>query len=102
MVTDIVLRVPEEAPAIVQEDPRALLYHSRDTMLEEVQDTAEARRRGWRRIALFALVFQPAGIRVLPFAQTLRKLPKVTPATAVFGRGAIPISEGLYPVSIVC
>ena len=48
----------------LQEDPRALLYHSRDSIADEVEDTPDARRRGYRRMALFSLVFFPAGIQV--------------------------------------
>ena len=39
LVTDAVIRVDDEAPIIVQEDPRAILYHSRDTMTDVVEDT---------------------------------------------------------------
>jgi hypothetical protein len=41
LVTDSVIQVPDTAPAIIDEDPRALLYHSRDDMLEVVSDTKE-------------------------------------------------------------
>ena len=62
LVTDAVIRVDNEAPEIIQEDPRALLYHSRDFMTEIVEDTPKNRQKGWRRMVLFGLTFQPAGI----------------------------------------
>jgi hypothetical protein len=102
LVTDAVVQVPDTAPAIVLDNPRALLFHARDTMLEEVEDTEETRRKGWRRMALFALVFQPAGICVNDFGATVGKLSKVSPEMAALGRGAVPFSEGLYPVSVIC
>ena len=46
---------------IIQEDPRALLYHSRDSMTEVVEDTPANRQKGWRRMVLFGLTFNPAG-----------------------------------------
>ena len=61
LVTDAVIRVDNDAPAIIQEDPRALLYHSRDTMTEIVDDTLLNRQKGWRRMVLFGLTFMPAG-----------------------------------------
>lgn len=61
LVTDAVIRVDNEAPGIIQEDPRALLYHSRDCMTDVVDDTAANRQKGWRRMVLFGLTFQPAG-----------------------------------------
>lgn len=61
LVTDAVIRVDNEAPAIIQEDPRALLYHSRDCMTDIVDDSPANRQKGWRRMVLFGLTFQPAG-----------------------------------------
>jgi hypothetical protein len=49
LVTDAVIKVGEIPPAILAEDPRALLFHSRDDMLQEVQDTDDVRKRGYRR-----------------------------------------------------
>ena len=64
LVTDTVIRVDDEPPAIIQEDPRSLIYHSRDKMSDIVDDTPENRRKGWRRMVLFGLFFQPAGITI--------------------------------------
>lgn len=61
LVTDSIVKVEDEPPEIVQEDPRALLYHARDNQLDVVQDTKENRRKGWRRMVLFGLIFNPAG-----------------------------------------
>jgi hypothetical protein len=36
LVTDTIVKLEDEPPAIIQEDPRSILYHSRDTMLQEV------------------------------------------------------------------
>lgn len=62
LVTDAVIRVDDDAPAIIQEDPRSLLYHSRDKMTDIVDDTLLNRQKGWRRMVLFGLTFNPAGI----------------------------------------
>jgi hypothetical protein len=97
LVTDAIVKVENDPPAILNDDPRALLYHARDTMLEVVQDDLETRRRGWRRIVLFALYFQPSGIRVNDLGDAIKILGKVDPKMKKLGRGNIPIDEGLYP-----
>ena len=78
LVTDAVIKVGNEPPPIIQEDPRAILYHSRDTIQEEVFDTPDTRRRGYRRMALFSLFFYPSGIDVTPFAQAVSELSAVS------------------------
>ena len=46
LVTDAVVKVENDAPIIIQEDPRALLFHARDRMTDVVVDTKETRRKG--------------------------------------------------------
>ena len=99
IVTDTVIRVSDEAPAIIAEDPRALLFHARDSMLDEVEDTPETRARGWRRMALFGLCFYPSKINVEGVLDTLRNISQVAPDMAVLGEGAIPGNGALYPWS---
>lgn len=97
LVTDSIVRVDDEPPAIVQDDPRALLYHARNTVDEIIIDSPEVRRRGWRRIVLFALTFQPSGIRVKDLFESIKSVNKVNPQMRILGRGTIPLNEGLYP-----
>jgi len=97
LVTDAVVRVDDEPPAIIQEDPRALLYHARDDMFATVADTPDSRRKGWRRMVLFALTFQPGGIKVMDTLASVRALGRVPPEMRKLGDGAIPYDGGLYP-----
>jgi hypothetical protein len=71
LVTDSVLSVPEDPPAVVQLDPYPLLFHAKDSPVEPIQDTEANRRKGWQRIALFAFYFQPNALEV---AETWRSL----------------------------
>lgn len=64
LVTDSVLSVPQEPPAIVQLDPYPLLFHARDSATEAIADTSANRLKGWRRVALFALYFRPSVLDV--------------------------------------
>ena len=97
IVTDAIVKVPDDPPAIIQEDPRALLYHARQNMTDFVYDSPEARRRGWRRMVLFGLTFQPSGIRIFDTLDAIKMLDLVPKEMRALGRGTIPISEGLYP-----
>ena len=97
LVTDAVVRVDDNPPEIIQEDPRALLYHARDDMFATVQDTPANRRKGWRRMVLFALTFQPSGIRVMDTLDSIKQLGRVPPDMRKLGDGAIPYDGGLYP-----
>jgi hypothetical protein len=97
LVTDLVIQVDPEPPVVIQDDPRALLYHARDTMLDVVQDTPSNRRKGWRRMVLFGLGFQPGGIKIREISDTLKMLNKVPKEMKLLGQGAIPLDGGLYP-----
>ena len=72
LVTDAVLSVSADAPAIVQLDPYSMLFHARDDAFEPIQDTAANRRKGWQRIALFAFYFQPKALETIPLGQAYR------------------------------
>jgi hypothetical protein len=72
LVTDTVLSVPNDPPAVVQLDPYPLLFHARDSALEPMVDTPTNRRKGWHRAALFAFYFQPSALKVASLVQTGR------------------------------
>jgi len=72
LVTDTVLAVPQAPPGILQLEPYPLLFHARDNALEPIADSEANRRKGWQRIALFALYFQPSVLKIAGFSQLLR------------------------------
>ena len=77
LVTDVILAVTEEPPAILTEEPeytRALLFHARDEPLEVVEDSPEARRKGWRRIVLLFNFFIPGATTADIGLDPLRRL----------------------------
>ena len=66
LLCDTLVAVNEEPPPILTQEPeytRALLFHARDSPLEVVQDSPEARRKGWRRIVLLFNFFFPGAAR---------------------------------------
>lgn len=95
LVTDTVVSVPNDPPLIIQEDPRAMLFHARDSIQDVVQDTPETRRKGWRRMVQFGLIFFPSQIDVVPFNRALIEAFQIDPSMRTLGEGAVPLS--LYP-----
>ena len=98
LVTDTVASVTKTPPAIIQEDPRALLFHARDNALETVVDTPATREKGWRRMVQFGLVFFPSQISVKTVSEALQEARQVPDNLKNLGQGAIPLST-LYPWS---
>ena len=99
IVTDAVCSVTSSPPPIVMEDTRALLYHSRDSILDAVVDDDATRKKGWRRMVQFGLVFFPSQIDVVPLGRALseaQRLERESPTTRALGEGAIP-GGSLYP-----
>lgn len=97
IVTDIVTSVSPTPPAIIQEDPRALLFHARDSASDiDIQDTPATREKGWRRMVQFGLVFFPSQITVRTVGEALSEARRVPASLANLGKDAIPFST-LYP-----
>jgi hypothetical protein len=71
LVTDSIVSVPAEPPAIVQLDPYPLLFHAKDRTVDAVADTPANRRKGWQRIALFTLFFRPSVLSVVSLKRTI-------------------------------
>jgi len=95
LVTDAAVSIDTNPPAIIEEDPRALLFHARDNITEIVADTPENRKRGWRRMVQFGLIFFPSQISVVPVGEALKESTQVDPRMRNLGDGAVPLN--LYP-----
>lgn len=76
LVTDTILAIEQDPPAIVQLDPYPLLFHARNSAAEPIQDTEENRRKGWQRIALFAVYFRPGTLEPIQLRQAIREAVK--------------------------
>jgi hypothetical protein len=87
LVTDSVLSISAEPPAILQLEPYPLLFHARDNALQPIEDTPANRRQGWQRIALFAIYFRPSAMELSRLGEMWRdaiKAPDHSPK-AYFG-----------------
>jgi hypothetical protein len=69
LVTDLVISIPANPPLINQLDPYPLLFHAKDSALDVVIDSQENRRKGWQRIVLFALYFQPSALETIDWGK---------------------------------
>ncbi|MCT7959861.1 DUF4336 domain-containing protein [Laspinema sp. D1] len=72
LVTDSVLSIPEDPPAVVELDPYPLLFHARDNAADVREDTPANRRQGWQRICLFAFYFSPSTLNTLKLRQAFQ------------------------------
>lgn len=73
LVTDTLLQVTTEIPAIYQTDLAPLLYHARDTVTDQVTATPETLTKGWKRLVLFGLFFMPSAIRIKDASTALKE-----------------------------
>ena len=62
LLTDSLVQIPLQPPAIIELDSFPLLFHARETALDKLDDTPVNRLKGWQRICLFALYFRPSMI----------------------------------------
>ncbi|WP_427158335.1 DUF4336 domain-containing protein [Aliinostoc sp. HNIBRCY26] len=72
LVTDTVLSIPEDPPAISQLDPYPLLFHAREHAQQTIVDNPTNRRQGWQRICLFAIYFRPSTLQITGLWQMFR------------------------------
>ena len=72
LVTDSIVSIPEYPPAIIQLDPYPLLFHAKDSASEIVENTEANRRKGWQRIALFAMYFRPSVLEIPKWGEAFR------------------------------
>ncbi|NES87378.1 MAG: DUF4336 domain-containing protein, partial [Moorea sp. SIO2B7] len=72
LVTDSVVSISKEPPAIAQLDPYPLLFHAKDNVFEQVEDNEANRRKGWQRISLFAFYFQPNALEIPDWGEVFR------------------------------
>ena len=87
VVTDALVGIAANPPAIFDRDPTPLLFHSRERGDEPMHDSPDARRRGWARLVLFASYLRPEPLVVPSIADILRHAmkPGLRSARAHFG-----------------
>lgn len=69
LLTDALVAPDPTPPPLFDDDPTPLLFHARALGSEPLEDSAEARLRGWRRLLLFASYLSPSGLTVPPWRE---------------------------------
>ena len=64
IVTDAIVGISSNPPAIFDDDPTPLIFHSRDRGDEPLLDSQEARNKGWSRLILFSSFLRPSKLRI--------------------------------------
>lgn len=64
LVTDALVAIHPNPPAIFSLDPTPLLFHAREQGSDPLSDTEANRQKGWKRILLFANFFRPACVHI--------------------------------------
>jgi hypothetical protein len=72
LVTDLIVSIPEEPPAVVQLNSYPLLFHAKDNATDLIADTEANRRKGWQRICLFALYFRSSVLEVPKWSKVFK------------------------------
>lgn len=72
LVTDSLIGIEASPPGVFDSDPTALLFHSREKGDDPLVDSPEARRKGWKRIVLFASFLRPEKLSIPSIAEVLK------------------------------
>ncbi len=71
LLTDTIISIPDKPPEIIQLNPFPLLFHARESALDELTDSELNRLKGWQRVCLFALYFRPSMIDTISVEQLI-------------------------------
>jgi hypothetical protein len=87
LLTDALVAIPPEPPAVFDLDPTPLLFHARERGDEPLLDDPQRRRKGWWRMVLFATYLRPRPLEVPPLGEVLGRClaPGCRGARAHFG-----------------
>ncbi|AAQ00102.1 MULTISPECIES: DUF4336 domain-containing protein [Prochlorococcus] len=72
LVTDALIGIESEPPEIFDLDPTPLLFHAREKGDEPLKDSFSLRKKGWKRLVLFASYLKPDQLKI-PSIKTIIK-----------------------------
>ncbi len=96
LVTDALIGIESTPPLLFDLDPTPLLFHARDRGDEPLEDSTEARRKGWLRLVLFASYLRPNQLEIPPLSEVITKSfkPGLRSSRAHFGIFPFSWKEG--------
>ena len=71
LVTDSLVGISSNPPALFNLDPTPLLFHARDKGNDPLIDTRNSRKKGWARLVLFASFLRPNDLSIPPITSVL-------------------------------
>ena len=72
LVTDSIISIPLAPPPILELESYPLLFHAKDRSSDSLIDTPANRLKGWQRICLFALYFQPSSLEIINWSKSFQ------------------------------
>ncbi len=69
LVTDALVGIESKPPELFNQDPVPLLFHAREKGNEPLQDSYQARKKGWARLVLFSLFLRPQKLDIPSVAE---------------------------------
>ena len=72
LVTDALVGIESKPPDLFDLDPTPILFHSREIGYQTLEDTKEARFRGWKRLVLFASFLKPYKVSIPSVFEVLK------------------------------
>ncbi len=72
LITDSIVSIPIEPPVSLQTELYPLLFHAREQAQDPLVDSPSQRLKGWHRICLFAMYFQPQSLEIANWGETIR------------------------------
>ncbi len=68
IVTDALVGIEAKPPELFSYDPTPLLFHARENGREPLIDSPSQRRKGWKRLVLFASFLKPEKLSIPPIS----------------------------------
>lgn len=93
LVTDTIVSIPPDPPAIIQLNPFPLLFHAKDKAADIIIDNLANRRKGWQRICLFAMYFRASTLEIPSWGEVIQETWKAWKAKQYSYKSYF----GLYP-----
>ena len=72
IVTDALVGIDSDPPELFDLDPTPLLFHSREKGSDLLEDSFEARKKGWKRLVLFASFLRPYMLKIPSISEIIR------------------------------
>ena len=92
IVTDALVAIDSEPPELFDLDPTPLLFHARENGSELLEDNILVRKKGWKRLVLFASFLRPYMLKIPSISDIIRNSFKTGLRNPKYHFGIYPFS----------